>query len=189
MSVRLEAVSAAADAVPARELLREYAAGLDFDLCFQNFEQELRDLPGCYASPRGRLLLAHRDGELAGCVALRPLTAEVGEVKRLYVRPTHRGCGLGRQLVAAVIEAGREAGYRRLCLDTHPSMTAAQCCTATWAFSRRSRTVTIRTPVCCTSRWSWAAPTPRRSPVADPVYVSTSTRAKRKRGLLVARQR
>ncbi len=126
MSVRLEAVSAAADAAPARELLREYAAGLDFDLCFQNFEQELRDLPGCYASPRGRLLLAHRDGELAGCVALRPLTAEVGEVKRLYVRPTHRGCGLGRQLVAAVIEAGREAGYRRLCLDTHPSMTAAQ---------------------------------------------------------------
>jgi ribosomal protein S18 acetylase RimI-like enzyme len=126
MSVRLEVVSDAADVPGARELLREYAAGLGFDLCFQNFEQELRDLPGCYAPPHGRLLLARVDDELAGCVALRPLAAEVGEVKRLYVRPAYRGLGLGRQLVGAVLAAGREIGYQRLCLDTHPTMTAAQ---------------------------------------------------------------
>src|SRR5580698_3193143 len=99
-----------ADLDSIRAMLREYAAWLEVDLCFQNFEQELAGLPGEYAPPSGRLLLA----EGAGCVALRPIDREICEMKRLYVRPEHRGSGLGRQLIAAIIEEARGIGYARM---------------------------------------------------------------------------
>ena len=110
-----------------RELFEEYAAGLGFDLAFQGFEQELDGLPGDYAPPAGRLLLALDGVEAAGCVALRPLDEpDVCELKRLYVRPGFQGQGLGRSLALAAVGAARELGYARVRLDTTPAMTAAQ---------------------------------------------------------------
>jgi GNAT superfamily N-acetyltransferase len=113
---------------PVREiaqLFSEYAASLDFDLEFQDFESELAALPGAYGRPRGALLLARADGAAAGCVGLRPLTEDTGELKRLYVRDAYRGSGIGRALVEAVIAIARDAGYRWLRLDTVPAMAAA----------------------------------------------------------------
>jgi ribosomal protein S18 acetylase RimI-like enzyme len=108
-----------------RCLFEEYAASLGIDLCFQGFEKELADLPGGYAPPEGRLLLALQDGQTAGCIALRPLRPGGCEMKRLYVRPAFRTHGIGRVLVDRIIEEAWQAGYRRMRLDTLPSMVAA----------------------------------------------------------------
>lgn len=108
-----------------RRLFREYAASLDIDLCFQGFEAELASLPGNYAPPGGRLILAWDDGRAVGCVALRPIDADACEMKRLYVQPEARARHLGRRLAVRICHEARGAGYRRICLDTLPSMSAA----------------------------------------------------------------
>lgn len=112
----------------ARELFVEYAHSLGIDLCFQGFEQELATLPGAYAPPQGRLLLAATPAEYLGCVALRhrPMIEEHScEMKRLYVRPQARGRGLGRALAERIIAEAREIGYARIVLDTLATMDAA----------------------------------------------------------------
>jgi len=108
-----------------RDLFTEYAVGLDVDLSFQAFDEELAGLPGRYAPPAGRLLVAWDGDGAAGCIALRPIGEGQGEMKRLYVRPAYRGRGLGRLLVSRVLDEARVIGYERVYLDTLPSMVGA----------------------------------------------------------------
>lgn len=113
-----------------REIFREYAASLNIDLCFQGFEQELANLPGDYAAPRGALLLALVDGQVAGCCALRPLDnadyPNACEMKRLYVRPAFRGLGLGRQLAQTILDTAHLYAYDHVLLDTLNEMETAR---------------------------------------------------------------
>jgi putative acetyltransferase len=101
-----------------RELFLEYADSLGFSLCFQGFDQELAGLPGKYAPPQGRLLLAELSGKPAGCVALHPLQPEIAEMKRLYVRREFRGKGVGIGLMNTILREAKKIGYQRLRLDT-----------------------------------------------------------------------
>jgi ribosomal protein S18 acetylase RimI-like enzyme len=114
------------DLATVRSLFREYADGLGIELGFQGFDTEMAELPGKYASPSGRLLLAWSDTAAVGSVALRPLTGNSCEMKRLYVRPQVRGGHLGRRLAERICKEAREAGYSLICLDTLPTMEAAQ---------------------------------------------------------------
>lgn len=113
-----------------REIFREYAESLGIDLCFQNFEDELAQLPGEYAPPRGQLILAMVDGAVAGCCALRPLDGtdypNASEMKRLFVRKAFRGFGLGRELAEAILDTARQAGYGCVLLDTLDDMESAR---------------------------------------------------------------
>jgi GNAT superfamily N-acetyltransferase len=109
-----------------RELFVEYADSLDFDLDFQNFDKELAGLPGEYSPPGGCILLAEHENQPAGCVAIRLLSDEICEMKRLYVRPQFRGLGIGRALAEAIIEQARKMGYNFMRLDTVPAMKTAR---------------------------------------------------------------
>jgi len=121
----------------ARRLFDEYAAALEIDLGYQGFADELASLPGCYAPPRGRLLIAWVGDEAAGCVALRPLAEDVCEMKRLYVRPEFRGSGIGKQLAEAIIVEARQIGYAIMRLDTVPKLQAATRMYESLGFVRR----------------------------------------------------
>ena len=105
-----------------RRLFQEYGASLGFSLCFQSFEEELAELPGKYAPPDGRLILARVGDEYVGCVALRKLSSDTCEMKRLYVQPTMRGKKIGELLADAIINEARQIGYQRMVLDTVPSV-------------------------------------------------------------------
>jgi putative acetyltransferase len=110
----------------ARRLVREYAASLNVDLSFQNFEQELEHFDREYAPPKGAFILAELDGQYVACIGVRPFADDIGEIKRLYVAPVARGSGLGRALVEQIISRARDMGYRSLLLDTLPFMKEAQ---------------------------------------------------------------
>ena len=129
-AVKLITPQQAEDMAGVREIFEEYAAGLGVTLDFQDFEAELASLPGDYAAPRGALLLALIEGQVAGCCALRPIDnvdyANAAEMKRLYVRKAFRGFGLGRQLAEAILDAARAVGYHSVLLDTLDEMEAAR---------------------------------------------------------------
>ena len=108
------------DLAVAAALFREYESWLGMDLCFQGFEEELRSLPGKYAPPDGRLLIAFDGDSAAGCIALRRFDATRCEMKRLYVSPTYRGRGLGVLLIEKVMDEARRIGYEKMLLDTYP---------------------------------------------------------------------
>lgn len=103
-----------------RRLFREYEAWLGVDLCFQNFENELANLPDKYAKSDGRLFLITAKNQTAGCIALRKIADGVCEMKRLYVREKFRGLGLGKMLIEKLIEEAQITGYKKMWLDTLP---------------------------------------------------------------------
>jgi putative acetyltransferase len=114
------------DEIPAiKGLFQDYADSLDFELDFQDFREELATLPGKYAPPLGCILVAKAKGETVGCVAVRPLGEAVCEMKRLYVKPAHRGKSLGRELAMAIIEEAKRLGYKAMRLDTVKDMKEA----------------------------------------------------------------
>jgi ribosomal protein S18 acetylase RimI-like enzyme len=126
MSFLIRAAHSPDDLYIIKQLFQEYGDSLGIDLGFQGFEQELEGLPGAYAGPRGRLVLAWKDTQAVGCVAMRPLDDHTAEMKRLYLKPDSRGEQLGHKLVEHICQEARRAGYARICLDTLPGMTSAQ---------------------------------------------------------------
>lgn len=114
-----------ADIPALQELFREYARSVGNEICFQTFEKEVAALPGAYAPPQGQILVATDAQTLAACVGLRPLTPQICEMKRLYVRPAFRNTGLGRNLTDNTLTLAATLGYTALRLDTLPQMTAA----------------------------------------------------------------
>lgn len=129
-NIQLVTPASTEDLAATSGVFREYAISLGFDLCFQDFEGEIANLPGDYAPPRGALLLAKIEGAIAGCCALRPLDSSdyvnAAEMKRLYVRPAFRRLGLGRQLAEAILDAALMAGYDSVLLDTLDDMEIAR---------------------------------------------------------------
>lgn len=123
-AIIISVAESAEDIAAARELFSEYAAWLGFSLCFQGFDKELATLPGKYAAPLGRLLLARCEGLLAGCGALRPLEPGICEMKRLYVRADFRGRRLGLRLAERLIDEAKAIGYDSMRLDTVPKQMA-----------------------------------------------------------------
>jgi N-acetylglutamate synthase and related acetyltransferases len=126
LPVRLSQATTPHEWEAARRLVREYAAALDVDLSFQNFEQELEHFTIEYAAPTGAFILAEDAGQYVACIGVRRFAEGVGEIKRLYVAPVARGRGLGRVLVEGIIAAAKQLGYRSLLLDTLPFMKEAQ---------------------------------------------------------------
>lgn len=129
-AIELSTPATADDFAMLKMVFREYAEGLGIDLTFQSFEEELQQLPGDYAEPRGALQIAWISGEIAGCCALRPLDTvdypNASEMKRLYVRPAFRRLGLGRQLAESILDKARAAGYDCVLLDTLNNMESAR---------------------------------------------------------------
>lgn len=122
----IEIISATPSQMPlVRSLFTEYQEWLGIDLCFQNFEQELASLPGCYASPQGIILLAMQGDNAVGCVAVRPHQRQEAELKRLYVRDNCRSQGIGKKLFYQAMDFAQQVGYNSVVLDTLPSMKAA----------------------------------------------------------------
>ncbi len=134
MAIVLRQASLPSEIETVRALFLEYQKDLGIDLCFQGFQQELAALPGPYAPPQGRLYLAMDADQALGCVALRNLGEGMAEMKRLYIRPSHRGQHIGRQLAQRVIGDAKAAGYKSLVLDTLPGMSEAQALYASLGF-------------------------------------------------------
>jgi ribosomal protein S18 acetylase RimI-like enzyme len=125
-TLRIDPAVTSQDLAAIRGLFLDYQAGLGIDLGFQSFDEEIRRLPGDYAPPTGRLLLATWGGRPVGCVALRGINSTRGEMKRLFIQPQDRGLGVGKRLIARLLQEARAAGYEELVLDTLPGMTEAQ---------------------------------------------------------------
>ena len=144
--MRIAEQQSAEDLAAVRGLFEEYWASFGFTPCFQNFGDELANLPGDYVPPRGALALATIEGRPAGCIALRPLDATRGEVKRLYVRSEFRGHGLGLALLNWVVSRAREAGYSELVGDTMPVMKRALAMYDRYGFERSQAHTETPTP-------------------------------------------
>lgn len=125
-TVTLREVVSEKDVATARRLFREYGEWLAIDLSFQSFDEELASLPVPYSRPLGFILLAEHQNLVAGCIGLRPIDRDIGEIKRLYVVQEHRGHGIGRRMIEATIRESKKIGYARLRLDTLPAMKTAQ---------------------------------------------------------------
>jgi GNAT superfamily N-acetyltransferase len=126
------------DMKTAMELFREYRDYLDVDLCFQDFENELNNLPGAYSPPSGALFLAWLGDDAAGCVALKKVDATTCEMKRLYVRPTCRGHGIGRALATRIMDAAVGLGYTEMVLDTLDRLQGAMALYESMGFRKTS---------------------------------------------------
>lgn len=108
-----------------RQLFREYANSLEIDLCFQDFEEELKSLPGKYSEPDGRLYIAYLDDKVVGCIALRRYDDIRAELKRLFVRNGYRGLGISKRLIQRIIQDALDIGYHSILLDTLDTMKPA----------------------------------------------------------------